>query len=180
MQSKGSLIAQRLPEGSHAKKTQAMRVWFSDAGLTKRMEVDGWTFTEAEGAYAAVRPARGGSVWNLNEDPQGGDFLVLEDTYSPVIIEVDGKKNHASYQAFQSAVTKLPIKWDGDTLRYQGLCGDTLTFHADYSAAPMVNDNPIDYAPKRVFDSPYVQSKWNSGVVTVRKDGRKLVLDFGW
>jgi len=179
VQSKGSLIAQRLPEGSHAKKTQAMRVWFSDAGLTNRMEADGWTFTEAEGAYAAVRPARGGYVWNMGSGPIDGDFLMLEDSYSPVIIEVDRKKNHASYKAFRNAVADLPIKWDGNTLRYQGLSGDTLTFHADKTAPPEVNDTPIDYAPKRGFDSPYIQSEWNSGVVTVRKDGRELVLNFG-
>ncbi len=177
-QSKGSLIAQRLKEGTQAKKTGNMRVWFSDAGLTNRARADGWTFAEAEGAYAAVRPARGGCAWNVGEDPNGGDFLVMDDAYSPVIIEVDRKSNHASYEAFQSAMVKLPLRWEGDTLHYRGLGGDTLTFHADYAAPPEINGRPVDYAPKMVFDSPYVRSKWNSGVVTVRKDDRELVLDF--
>jgi hypothetical protein len=178
VQSKGSLIAQRLPEGTHARGTQAMRVWFSEAGLTNRIEADGWSFVEADGAYAAVRPARGGCGWNVGEDPNGGDFLVMEDANTPVIIEVDRKANHASYEAFRVAVTQLPVDWDGDTLHYRGLSDDLLTLHADYAMGPEVNGRPIDYAPEMVFDSPFVRSEWNSGLVTVRKDARELVLDF--
>jgi hypothetical protein len=36
----------------------------------------------------------------------------------------------------------------------------------------------VDYAPPKAFDSPFIQSGWDSGVVTIRKGQRRLVLDF--
>jgi len=36
----------------------------------------------------------------------------------------------------------------------------------------------VNGAPPQAFDSPFVRSKWDSGVVTITKDGRTLVLDF--
>ena len=36
----------------------------------------------------------------------------------------------------------------------------------------------MNYAPSRVYDSPFVQSDWDRGVVTIQKGCRKLALDF--
>ena len=36
----------------------------------------------------------------------------------------------------------------------------------------------VDLFPKKVFDSPYVDSFHGSGVVTIEKGDRKLTLDF--
>jgi len=175
VQSHGSLIVQRLPDTS-SRKTGPMQVFFSAQGLQNRVERDGWMFCEAAGAYAAVRPARGGYTWQPN--PGGGGLLVCEDGFAPAIVEVARKADAGSYESFQTAVLALPLAWAGATLTYQGLAGDRLTFQADHSAPPQVNGQPIDYEPAKTFDSPFIQSDWGSGQVTIRKDGRTLSLDF--
>jgi hypothetical protein len=53
-----------------------------------------------------------------------------------------------------------------------------LTLLADYSAAPQVDGKPVDYRPVQVYDSPFLQSKFGSGIVTIRSGGRSAVLDF--
>ncbi len=177
VQHKGSFITHKLPANTHNRHAEASRVFFSEAGLTNRMEENGWVFAEAEGAYAAVRPARSGYVWDT-EETHMGDWIVLEDDFDPIIIEVDLKENHADYAVFRQAVAKLSIEWEGDTLLYRGLDDTRLSLHTDYSAVPEINGEAINLAPDRVFDSPFVQSEWNSGVVHIRKGDREHVLDF--
>ena len=48
----------------------------------------------------------------------------------------------------------------------------------NFTGAPTINGAPINYAPARALDSPFLQSDWNSGVVTLRKGARTVVLNF--
>ena len=72
----------------------------------------------------------------------------------------------------------LPVKTEGTTLTHTGLSGDRFTFFTDQTELPRVNDEPVNLAPTRVYDSPFVQSDWKSGLVTVQKGARKIVLNF--
>ena len=174
VQRKGTLIAQKL---STSTKSGAMRVWFSEPGLSNRIEEAGWVFVEAEGAYAAVRPAAGGYVWQPSEDAARGDWLRSNDEWAPVIVEVARKVAVADYAAFRNAVASNPLAVDGAVLRYTGLGGDAFTFYADYSRPPEINGTAVDYAPEYAFHSPFVQAEWNLGVVSIQKGERNITLD---
>jgi hypothetical protein len=185
VQRKGTMITQRLPEDKFARGTDGTRVWISDNGLTNRMEEAGWVFVEAPGAYAAVRPARGGYTWKAcTEKPSDGSqwrgqWMTFEDEYSPAIIEVARKSRFPDYAAFRQATLALPLTWEGNKLHYQGLCGDQFVFHIDYSKLNAINGEPInDEDPDFAFLSPFLTSRWDSGLVEVRKGERKRVLDF--
>jgi hypothetical protein len=43
---------------------------------------------------------------------------------------------------------------------------------------PRVNGKPVNLYPEKVFDSPYMNSVHGSGVVTLAKGDRQLVLNF--
>ena len=73
--------------------------------------------------------------------------------------------------------SNTPVFEDG-ILRYQGLAGNAFTFYADYSRSPEIDGSIVDYAPSKVYDSPLIQSEWNSGVVEIRYGDRMLELDF--
>ena len=81
VQHRGAMILQRLT--GHANATAQM-VWF-DASLS-RQETNGWIFAEAPQAYAAVRILDGGWSWD-------GNWAVLNDEYSPIILEVGRKQD---------------------------------------------------------------------------------------
>ena len=162
-----------------AKGAGAMRVWFGSDGLSEPVENDGWAFSQSKGAYAAVRPARGGYSWQPSDVlPIKGRWMTLADTFSPVIIEVAQRSDFADYNAFQTAVKALPLLWKDEQLNFTGLGGHTFTFYADYSHSPKIDGKQLDYAPENVFKSPFINSKWDSGIVTITKEGRELVLDF--
>ncbi len=175
VQKKGTMISQRLPKGM-SQGAGDMQVWFSKDGLENRLEKSGWIFTEAKGAFAAVRPARGDYSWD-SQQPKG-QWLTFADISSPAIIEVAQKRDFKDYDAFQNAVIALPLDWNEQTLSYTGLSGDKFTFYADCSDTPKINGKPFDYAPENVFESPFVNSKWDSGVVKITKGDEELVLDF--
>jgi len=58
------------------------------------------------------------------------------------------------------------------------LGGDQLTFYADQSRLPKINGTVVDLAPQKVYDSPFVQSDWESGVVTIQCGDEQRILDF--
>lgn len=182
VQKAGTLIVQRLKTSN----ANGQRVWF-DASL-HREEHDGWIFVEAPQAYAAVRVVNGQTSWEgdsigQHRENKGrtdtGEWLKCEDEFSPVIIEAARKSDFESFAGFQRAMLGNPLRWENDRLDYTSQLGKaTLTLFADCSSPPQVDGKPVNYSPGKVYDSPFIQSVFGSGVVTIQKGGQKLVLDF--
>ena len=82
------------------------------------------------------------------------------------------------FAAFRAKVKAGRPRFNGDRLTYTTIYGDTLTFDASQKAVPTINGEPVNYAPKKVYDSPFLNAVYNSGVVTISKDGREKELDF--
>jgi hypothetical protein len=170
VENKGVLIVQRL------KSTNAhgQRVWFSES--LKRAAKGGWIFAEAPRAFAAVRVVAGKTTWEAGDK---GIWLRCADEFSPVILEVARRSDFPGFAAFQSAILANPLAWGKGRLDYKSSFYKTaLTLFADYSQAPQVDGKPVNYRPKKVYDSPFLDSDYGSGVVTIRKGQEKLVLDF--
>ena len=87
-----------------------------------------------------------------------------------------GKENVGDRDAYVNALGE-PV-FEGYTMTYVSIYGDTLTFDAAQTQTPVVNGSPVDDAPARAFDSPFVEADWNSGHVQIRKGERELVFDF--
>lgn len=182
VQAKGVLILQRL----RASNARGQRVWFD--GALRREEKAGWVFAEAPRAFAAVRVVEGGTAWEPDGvaqhhegkgAPAAGAWLKCLDEFSPVIIEVARKSDVKDFAAFQAGILANPLTWQGKRLDYRsGQHGVSLTLFGDYSRSPLVDGRPVDYAPPKVYDSPFLESDFGSGVVTIRKGREKLVLDF--
>jgi len=176
VQHKGVLILQKLRTHRHA---HGQRVWFS-ADL-KRVEEGGWVFAEAPRAFAAVRAVRGKTKWEASapHDRAKGSWLACTDQFTPIILEVVPKSDVSDFATFRRTVCANPSEVRGSTLRYVSHhYGSEFRLHMDWSRPPELNGKPLDYRPAKVFDSPFIQSDWNSGVVVLKKGRRRLVLDF--
>ncbi|MDT8391754.1 MAG: hypothetical protein RRC34_14735 [Lentisphaeria bacterium] len=186
VQSKGSLITQKLKTSKGAGE---MMVWMSKSGLGKPVTEDGVVFVEAPDAYAAIRVAQGDfkvtdevfkgtKETGASFETPPGHIVIPADEYAPVILEVMAKSEVENFDEFKAKVKACPIRMDGCVLRYTSVYGDTLTFDTSYKKPPTINGTPVNYAPKKVFDSPFLNSDYNSGVVTISKGSRKKILDF--
>ncbi len=175
VQRKGTLVCQKLITHRGA---GPMRVWFSSVGLSAPIEHDGWTLVESRGAFAAVRVVRGATTWAESSSAVAGRWLSLADEYSPVILQVTQKSEYPSLRAFGAAVAGKKIEIKNEALSFRSIGGDRFSFPLNFTGAPTINGVPINYAPPRAFDSPFLQSDWNSGVVSLRKGTRTVVLNF--
>jgi len=175
VQQKGTLICQKLETNQRAGRSV---VWFSKAGLSQPLEENNWVFAESEGAYAAVQVVNGGYTWEAEDGRTKGKWLVCENEYTPVILEVDQKSNYKSFEEFRAKVIDNTLTFENNILEYRGIYNDMFIFFADYSKVPEINKSPVSYAPVTAYDSPFLQADWNVGVVTIQKGSRQLVLDF--
>ena len=186
VQSKGSLITQKL---KHHRRGAEMIVWLSRDGLSEPVEEDGIIFVEAPNAYAAIQVVQGGFQWRdspftamtgekYEQSTPEGNTLILEEEYAPVILEVMAKSDVNSFDHFKAKVKACPIRMNGPVLEFETIYGDQLTFDTSASEVPTINGHPVNYAPKKVFESPFLNADWNSGIVTITKGDRKKVLNF--
>ena len=154
-------------------------MWFSEA--LKTTEANGWVLAQAPSAYAACRVVQGKTHWGdaLAHDQAPGRWLVCEEPYSPIILLVRRSCDVAGMDAFRAAVQADPLEFDGAVLSYDNAAyGAALRFYADQSKPPELNGQPLNFTPKRVYDCPFIQGDWDSGIVVLHKNGRRTVLDF--
>jgi hypothetical protein len=113
VQRKGTQICQKLESNSRAGRTM---VWFSAEGLSVPIEEKKWVFAESQGAYAAVRVVDGGYTWEDQAERIKGKWLVCDNEYSPVILEVEQKSNYKSFEDFQSKIIGNAIDYSRSIL----------------------------------------------------------------
>lgn len=191
VQKKGTLITQKLETGRFSYQTGESRVWISGKGLSEPVEEGGWVWVESEGAYCGVRiegvpgsrsqvPGEGGGSEYVWEEAGSADgrWLRAVDDLAVIIIEVGRKSEYGSGEGFREAVLGLEMVVEDGVVRYTGLSGDAFAFYTDYSRLPEVNGEAIDLAPGMVYESPWVKSAWDSGVVEVGYGGEEKRLEF--
>lgn len=145
-------------------------------------EQGGWIFVKEGSAYLAVRPAIGTYSWLTgakNTDPNiNNRFIRLSNVSSPIIFEAARASDYTSFDAFKADITGNPrSNYTNGILNYTGSNGIPLTFYND-SRTPKINGVPINYSPTNTFNSRYMQSAWNSGLITVKFGGRTATYDF--
>jgi len=154
---------------------QEWRVFFSEAGLSTPIQKGSWIFAEAKNAYVAVHVVKGATSF---EHDKFGRWLICKDQMSPIIIEAARKSDYADYGTFQKTAMAQPLSLEKSILTYKTVAGDELTFYTDQSRLPKTNGITVDLAPHLVFDSPFVRSKWNSGIVTIKHGQTQKTLNF--
>lgn len=174
-QKRGCLITQKLTDDKYALTSKPMKIFFSSAGLSNMVERSGWVFVCSKGAYAALKCVSQGYTWAQDTY---GQWLMCQNQYTPIILQVVQKSKFENYQQFQDSILAHPITYDGKTLRYRSIENDDFIFYTDYSQLPVVNSKTVELEPNLVYNSPFITSVYNSGVININKDNRRLKLDF--
>jgi hypothetical protein len=186
VQRKGSLLTQKLAQN---KGGGQMVVWLSRAGLSKPINLGKLVIAESETAYVAIRVI--GSTFKLADDlvstrsAEGntrrappGSVVIPDNEYAPVLVEVMSKERFANRDEFIRLVRSCRVSRKGSVVHCQTIYGDTLTLDTEYNSPPTINGQAVDYAPQQVLQSPYLNSDYNSGLVTIETKRHKKQLDF--
>ena len=186
VQSKGTLISQKLK--THKGGAEKM-VFISKVGISDPIEEKDCIFLETQEAYTVIRIPAGGYKWHEKpleyQATTGGDrksppgkVLFLNKDFAPVILEVMAKSEVKSMKDFKKKVLASKPTLKNGLLTYKTIYGDELSFDTTQKSPPTVNGVKVNYAPQKVYDSPFLQSDYDSGVITIQKGNRKRILNF--
>jgi hypothetical protein len=180
----------------------------------RMVEKSGWIFVEKGNAYAAVRVILWDEAYEKEQIAKREDnqkhfnshkdlptvkikegaytwarnhtVIVLEDKFSPVIIEGGQKKDYPDLEAFMSDILDNDLKLykmvvpGYNTLVYTGCDKEAkeIVFNAGTMEMPTIGGEYIDYSYPKVFDSPFIKSTYKSGIIKISKEDQELILDF--
>jgi hypothetical protein len=149
--------------------------------LDSVVEKGGWVFVQEGGSYLAVKPVIGGYHWLTSAKNKAGNrdqrFIQLGKVSSPIIFNA-ALASSSTFAEFQTRILHNALSVVRGDLSYRASNGTRFTFFGDLSKAPRVNGQEPGYSTKRVFNSPFMQSVWGSGKVTIKYAGHSAVYDF--
>ena len=152
--------------------SKPVEVWLGSA-WDHVEEKDGWVFARAGNAYAAVRVV-GAYTWNTARTS-----ICLKDKFDPVVLEAGRRADYPTLADFQRAVLAAPLRQIRTVVPGYFILGyRDIVFNAANTTIPTIAGEYVNYAPPKVFDSPFLSAVYGSGVVTVGKGPLTRVYDF--
>ena len=152
------------------------------ASLDGVVEQGGWVFVQEGGSYLAVRPAVGSYTWITPQKNLAANrsqrFIKLTNPTSPIIFEASTTARFPNVADFRSRIIGEPRTYTKGVLHYTGISTTKFTMFKDTSKIPLVNNAAQNYSPKNVFNSPWMQSVWGSGRITIRFGTQRATYDF--
>ena len=181
LQDRNVLVTQNwspVPPNPSSSHPAHLRVYFSPT-LDDVQEADGWIFVKAGDAFAGVKVVTGGYTWTRPwkhaEALEKGNktFIKLAAEYAPVILVVNQAVDYDhDFAKFKAALQAQPIRLTADQLDFA-----TLRFFGP-SRPGEIKGQPLTLARERGYDSPFIRSAWNSGLIHIRKGDDTAILDF--
>jgi hypothetical protein len=178
VQYKNVLLVQR---HAMAKTTGDMRVIWGGKGMCSRIvEVDGWMVLKEGDAWLGVK---GFSRTKVNE-PCGSTWdndviLRMNDGKAPVALVAGQVSDFPDINAFAKYLQGFAGKLENGRFILTKDSKGFLSLHLESGALPEIDGKPINLNPDMLFDSPFMSSEHGSGVVTIKKGHRKLIIDLG-
>ncbi len=143
----------------------------------KVVERDGWIFVRSGRTFAAYKVVGAGYRWqHVQNSAIYGDFIKFDRLDAPFVLEVAQSSDYAEdFTRFQTDVLDNQIEEKPDSLTYEscsdgdkGPSGEAFELTMRYGEIPLINDTPMDPGSYNTFDSPYLNSPWDSGVIKLR------------
>lgn len=180
VQDRNILITQKwvpTPPNPRTANPAYLSVYFSPT--LDELEEDGdWIFVKDGAAYAAVKVVAGGYKWSTQwkhaSTVTGAKPMITLDTEdAPAILIANQAADYGNdFAAFKAAIKAQPIRYEKGVLDFA-----SITFYGP-AQMPKIDGKPVNLAPKLGYDSPFIRSEWNSGLIHIRKGDETVVLDF--
>ncbi len=175
---------------------------YMSKSIEKKGEKDGWIFLQEGNSFIAVNvihcPGTGGrpvdqwsQVFTSGDDmaePRdiigyewvSDELIKCKDAYDTIIIETSSVDKHGTMQAFMDDILDNSLRVEktvvpGYYVVYYTGCKDApqIYFNAASLEIPMLGGQRLDYAPKNVISSKYMNAVYGSGKIYVDRFGEK-------
>lgn len=181
VQDRNLLVTQKwvpVPPNPRSALPAYLRVYFSPT-LDAVQEDGDWIFAKDGGAFAAIKVVAGGYQWtpawkhasSITKDNKA--FITLNAENAPVILIANQAADYQNdFEAFKASVKAQPIRYMDGVLHFA-----TITFYGPLQPGQVAGQT-VNHAPSRGYDSPFIRSDWNSGLIYIRKGNDTEILDF--
>ena len=143
------------------------------------VDSSGWILCRAADTYIGVFPLQRGEWMQLMEDERNYRFR-SSFRQNGYVVEVRSKTEAGSFAEFKKcclAHTPVFSPREGRvSVRYTSIDGDLLTFA--FPDQRVLNGRLVDLSNTKLFDSPFLQSAVNSGILTMSFGGHSRTLNF--
>jgi hypothetical protein len=138
-------------------------------------EINNMIFVRTGDNYAALK-LLGGHKWT-NEGEWKDKEVISEGGKNGAVCEVGNVNDFGSFKKFCDEISTNKIDFDSKQLQLSYDSKHSGKIAMDAKSLRMLNGKQVslDYP---AFNSPYMESEWNSGLITIKKNGEKMVLDF--
>ncbi len=166
-----------------SKNTGIMRVFFSNGMKGRLIEKAGWFMLQEGKAFMAVKGfSRKDGIQNCGTSWKDDNWLHLDDGDAPVVFITSREAKHQTMEQFSAYVLSSTSKLSSQCFSFSIVDVQNktlqLSLFLDATQVPLINGKPINFQPEYVFKSPFFKSKYNSGIITLQKGDKKLVLNF--
>jgi hypothetical protein len=142
----------------------------------RTVDPSGWIFCRAGSVYVAVFPLK---PYEWIEEKVDWRFRshVLK---NGIVAEVGSSDEDGSFEAFKSRVLKSKPSYSNFdktlTVRYKTRGGDDMDF--TFPNRRELNGKKVDFKSYKLFNSPFIQSEWGSGIIKMTYKNQVRELDF--
>jgi hypothetical protein len=179
VQHKNIQLVQRNKNG---KQTGPMRIFFSKGMKERLVETNGWYCLQEGSAFLAVKASAPSDASAVSCSWDNEYWLRPKDPDAPVALVAGRQPRFHGLADFIAYVGGFTARAEGSRFTLAGADADgaacALTLRSDLGGVPEVDGKPVNFTPKKLYDSPFIDSDYGSGVVTISRDVRKLTLDF--
>jgi hypothetical protein len=162
------------------------QAYFAIDEFDQIIERNGWIFVRAGGTFAAYRVIGAGYKWqHVDSAAVYGDFIKFDRPHAPFVLEIAQASDYSGdFSRFQADVLDNRIELESTGLVYEscsaadkGPSAEAFALTLRYGKLPLLNGTAIDLDGYNTFDSPYLSSPWDSGIVTLRFGPHSLTID---
>lgn len=139
-------------------------------------EQNGWIMGEKKGVCYGIRAVRGKTTLEPPQPGIEGRVYVCEIDDDVILFECAEIEECGDFNRFREKLAAAPLAFDARRITFRNLEGDILTFCWKEDGDPTVNGAIPDLGRSR-FDDPCVRSAYDSGVIKVDCEGKRVVLD---
>ncbi len=157
------------------KPYQYIHAYLPRAVFDEVVEDSGWIFVRKGDVYAALY-LTGGYRW-VTAGQWSNVEVISDGSKKASVFEAGLAADFGTFTAFRNEIKTNTVSFDAVTmtLTYDSQRGDKIKING--AGLRQVDDADVDLN-YQTYDSPYMQSQWDSGVITLKYGGDEAVLDF--
>jgi hypothetical protein len=145
--------------------------FFPKTLVERRVDPSGWIFCNAGKTYMAFFPLR---PYEWIEEKVNWRWR-SHDLKNGIVLQVDEAAPFKSFQDFCSRFQQVP-QYQGGCVTYKTLDGNEMQM--SFNGAHLLNGQLVRFSSDTLFDSPFMYSKRNSGIIELRYGDEKIELNF--